>query len=133
MVTSHGGVPLAVAAFKAGAFDFIERSADTTKFLAAVAAALAWHDRGAGRHAAIELIQHHLRRPSDRERAVLDGLLAGRANKTMARDLGVSPRTIEVYRARLMLKMQAETLTGLVRMALLSAAGPRAPGSENRH
>ena len=119
MVTSHGGVPLAVAAFKAGAFDFIERSADPTKFLAAVAAALAWHDRGVGRHAAIELIQHHLRRPSDRERAVLDGLLAGRANKTMARDLGVSPRTIEVYRARLMLKMQAETLTGLVRMALL--------------
>ncbi len=132
VVTSHADVSLAVAAFKAGVFDFIEKSADASKFLAAVAAALAWHDRGAGRHAEIELIQNHLRILSDREREVLDGLLAGRPNKTIARDLGVSPRTIEVYRAKLMLKMQATTLSGLVRMCLLSAGEVRAPSGENR-
>ncbi len=126
VVAGHADVSLAVAVLKAGVFDFVERSNDTSAFLAAVAAALDWQDRAASRHAAIEAIREHLRLLSNRERAVLDGLLAGRANKTIARDLGVSPRTIEVYRARLMLKMQAGTLSGLVRMALMSAGEARA-------
>ena len=108
--------------------DFVERSTDTGRFLAAVAAALAWRDQGAGHQAAIARIEDRLRSLSDREREVLDGLLTGRPNKVIARDLGVSPRTIEVYRAKLMLKMQAESLSGLVRMALMSV-----PVRDDRH
>jgi two-component system response regulator FixJ len=120
VVTGQGDVSMAVSAIKAGAFDFIEESVDAGKLLAAVAAALKYRHEAAGRHAAIERVQKHLRTLSGREHEVLDGLLLGRPNKAMARDLGVSCRTIEVYRARLMLKMHAESLPGLVRMALMA-------------
>jgi two-component system, LuxR family, response regulator FixJ len=120
VLSGQGDVAMAVSAVKAGAFDFIEQSVDTAKLLAAVAAALKHRHEDAGRHAAIERVQDHLRSLSGREHEVLDGLLLGRANKAMALDLGVSCRTIEVYRARLMLKMQAESLSGLVRMALMA-------------
>ena len=118
MLTGHADVAMAVSALKAGAFDFIEKSIDTSKLLAAVAAALEYRGRSVRRVAGIEKIQGCLSTLSTREHEVLDGLLAGWPNKAIARDLGVSPRTIEVYRAKLMLKMQAQSLSGLLRMAL---------------
>jgi two-component system response regulator FixJ len=119
VVTGHADMPMAVSALKAGAFDFIEKSVDAGRLLAAVAAALEYHGKYAGRRASIERIQGCLNSLSTREHEVLDGLLAGRPNKAIARHLGISPRTIEVYRAKLMLKMQARSLSGLVRMALM--------------
>lgn len=131
VVPGPGDVPMAVSALKAGAFDVVETSSDNLRLLAAVAAALAYRGRTAGRRAGIEKIQGCLNALSTREREVLDGLLAGHANKTIARDLGVSPRTIEVYRSRLMLKMQALSLSALVRMALLAGGtAARGPGRQ---
>ncbi len=118
MLTGHADVSLTVSALKAGAFDFIEKSIDTGKLLAAVAAALEYRGKNDRRVAGIEKIQGYLSTLSTREHEVLDGLLAGRPNKAIARNLGISPRTIEVYRAKLMLKMHAQSLSGLLRMAL---------------
>jgi two-component system, LuxR family, response regulator FixJ len=120
VVSGRGDVAMAVSALKSGAFDFIEEPVDPAKLLAAVAAALDHRHRDVRRHAEIERVQKQLRTLSGREYEVLDRLLLGRPNKAIARDLGVSCRTIEVYRARLMLKMQAESLPGLVRMTLMA-------------
>ena len=119
VITGHGDVPLAVEAMKAGAIDFIEKPFNEEAILNAVRRAL---DRGAdagnGNAAAVAAKLSLL---SERERQVLEGLVAGHPNKTIAYDLGISPRTVEVYRANLMTKMQAGSLSDLVRMALISA------------
>jgi two-component system response regulator FixJ len=120
MITGHADVPLAVEAMKAGVADFIEKPFDDEVLLAAVRAAL---DRSAGiqrEEAEAAGIQSRLAQLSARERQVLDGLVAGRANKVIAWDLGISPRTVEVYRANVMTKMQAGSLSELVRMTLRS-------------
>jgi two-component system response regulator FixJ len=127
VVTGHGDVPLAVEAMKAGAVDFIEKPFDQQAILDAVQAAL---ERGPSRdHGAGPLIAARLASLSERERQVLDGLIAGHPNKTIAHDLGISPRTVEVYRANLMTKMAAKSLSELIRMAVLAdvAPGPRKP------
>ena len=104
VVTGHGDVPLAVEAMKAGAIDFIEKPFDQEAILNAVHAALERAGGGSGEGPAIAA---RLASLSERERQVLDGLIAGHANKTIAHDLGISPRTVEVYRANLMTKMAA--------------------------
>jgi two-component system response regulator FixJ len=121
IMTGHADVPLAVAAMKGGAVDFIEKPFPDDVLLAAIQAAFE-RERNTGRPAAeVAQIQSRLASLTAREKEVLDGLLAGYPNKTIAYDLGLSPRTVEVHRANVMTKMGASSLPELVRMAL--AAG----------
>jgi two-component system response regulator FixJ len=120
VMTGHADVPLAVQAMKAGVADFIEKPFDDEVMIAALEAAL---DRPAGsspEDPQRTLILERLKSLSARERQVLEGLVAGKANKVVAYDLGISPRTVEVYRANVMTKMQAGSLSELVRMSLLA-------------
>jgi two-component system response regulator FixJ len=118
VVTGHGDVPLAVQAMKFGALEFLEKPFDDDILLAAVRSALNRQDVDGKRRAERSAIEDRIAALSNREREVLEGLVAGRANKQIAFDLGISPRTIEIYRANLMTKMQAASLSELVRMAL---------------
>jgi len=131
MITGHGDVPLAVEAMKIGALDFLEKPFDDEVLLASVRSALNQLDQDQRRQTERSDIQGRLETLSNRERDVLQGLVAGHANKQIAYDLGISPRTIEIYRANLMTKMQASSLSNLVRMALiagiLGSSGPKAP------
>jgi two-component system, LuxR family, response regulator FixJ len=120
VITGHGDVPLAVEAMKFGAADFLEKPFDDEILLAAVRSALNRQDSDGKRQAERATIDYRLGALSKRERDVLEGLVAGRANKQIAFDLGISPRTVEIYRANLMTKMQAASLSELVRMALIS-------------
>jgi two-component system response regulator FixJ len=120
VITGHGDVPLAVEAMKIGAVDFLEKPFDDEVLLASVRSALNQLDRDSKRQAERGEIEGRLATLSNRERDVLEGLVAGHANKQIAYDLGISPRTIEIYRANLMTKMQAASLSDLVRMALIA-------------
>jgi two-component system, LuxR family, response regulator FixJ len=122
VITGHGDVPLAVEAMKIGAADFLEKPFDDDALLASVRSALKRQDGDAKRSSERADIEARLSALSKRERDVLDGLIAGHANKQIAFDLGISPRTVEIYRANLMNKMQAGSLSELVRMALISGA-----------
>jgi two-component system response regulator FixJ len=119
VVTGHGDVPLAVEAMRIGAVDFLEKPFDDEVLLETVRAALREHGAQAERRTARAEVEARVAALSKRERDVLDGLVAGRANKQIAFDLGISPRTVEIYRANLMNKMQAGSLSELVRMALI--------------
>jgi two-component system, LuxR family, response regulator FixJ len=120
VITGHGDVRLAVEAMKIGAMDFLEKPFDDEALLASVRSALNQVDRDRKREAERSDIEGRLATLSNRERDVLQGLVAGHANKQIAYDLGISPRTIEIYRANLMTKMQAASLSDLVRMALVA-------------
>jgi two-component system response regulator FixJ len=120
VITGHGDVPLAVEAMKIGATDFLEKPFDDTALLDAVQAALGQGEQARAQNAERQDIATRLAALSTRERQVLDGLVAGHPNKTIAFDLGISPRTVEIYRANLMSKMQASSLSNLVRMALIA-------------
>jgi two-component system response regulator FixJ len=128
VITGHGDVPLAVEAMKIGAIDFLEKPFDDEVLLASVRSALNQLDRDSKRQAERSDIESRLAALSNRERDVLEGLVTGHANKQIAYNLGISPRTIEIYRANLMTKMQAASLSDLVRMALI--AGIVGPGSD---
>lgn len=123
VMTGHGDVALAVQAMKAGAVDFIEKPFDDDVLLAAIRAALARHRQDAERAALIADVDRRMNSLSHRERDVLLGLVAGKPNKVIAHDLGISARTVEVYRANVMTKMHADSLSDLVRMAILSGVG----------
>jgi two-component system response regulator FixJ len=120
VITGHGDVPLAVEAMKIGATDFLEKPFDDDALLASVRAALNRVERDAQREAELAQLQEKLASLSNREREVLEGLVAGYPNKTIAYDLGISPRTVEIYRANVMSKMKAASLSDLVRMALIA-------------
>jgi two-component system response regulator FixJ len=119
VITGHGDIALAVEAMKIGAADFLEKPFDDGVLLASVRSALRQHGADEKRHAERAEIENRLGALSNRERDVLTGLVAGRANKQIAYELGISPRTVEIYRANLMNKMQAGSLSDLVRMALV--------------
>jgi two-component system, LuxR family, response regulator FixJ len=126
VITGHADVALAVEAMRAGVFDFIEKPFEDQMILSAVSAAL---HRGLDQYALSSersLIVQRVASLSTRERQVLDGLVAGQSNKAVAQILEISPRTVEVYRANLMTKMQAASLSDLVRMALVidTKSGP---------
>ncbi len=120
VMTGHGDVPLAVEAMKIGAVDFFEKPFDDEALLASVRSALRQQEGEKKRDMARAEIDSRIAALSNRERDVLAGLVAGRANKQIAYDLGISPRTVEIYRANLMNKMQAGSLSELVRMALVA-------------
>ena len=119
VMTGHADVPLAIEAVRAGVKDFIEKPFDDEALLASIRAALADQAGSAEREGQEAEVRERLASLSTRERQVLDGLVAGHANKVIAYDLEISPRTVEVYRANVMTKMQARSLSELVRMAIL--------------
>jgi two-component system, LuxR family, response regulator FixJ len=131
VMTGHGDVPIAVQALKAGATDFLEKPFDDAQLLSAVKRAIAVSQRAKDEAMAVADIAGRLATLTPREREVLDRLVAGQPNKTIAYDLGSSPRTVEVHRARVMEKMQARSLAELVRMTI--AAGGAASGKASDH
>lgn len=120
VITGHGDISLAVEAMKIGAVDFLEKPFDDDQLIAAVRSALNRDANAVKRQAELDNVSEKLAALSNRERQVLDGLVAGNANKTIAFDLGISPRTVEIYRANVMTKMAANSLSDLVRMAMMA-------------
>ena len=119
VITGHADVPLAIQAMKAGVADFIEKPFDDEVMLAAIRKALTQQASNEGIAAERQTVLDRIATLSPRERDVMEGLVAGKANKVIAFDLDISARTVEVYRANLMMKMQAKTLSDLVRMATI--------------
>ncbi len=120
IMTGHGDVPLAVEAMKAGAVDFIEKPFSDDVVFAALEAAFARLERNTQEQSERAAIIARVEKLTGRERDVMTGLVAGHANKVIADDLGISARTVEIYRANVMEKMQARSLPELVRMAISS-------------
>ncbi len=120
VMTGHGDISLAVEAMKEGAVDFLEKPYDDEALLKAVHAALDRYARETKREAEKSQIRERLALLSQREREVLEGLIAGQANKVIAANLKISPRTVEIYRAHVMTKMQADSLSDLVRVSLMA-------------
>jgi FixJ family two-component response regulator len=126
IITGHGDVPIATRAFKAGAIDFIEKPVDAAALLAAVDRAYAISRDIVHERERVVGINRRLQTLTPREREVMDRIVRGATNKVVAAELGISPRTVEIYRRRVMEKMQARTLPDLVRMA--EAASLAEPG-----
>jgi two-component system response regulator FixJ len=122
VMTGHGDVPLAVEAMKAGVIDFFEKPFDDEQVLRAIRRGLEQSGAGDARESERTRVAARIATLSGREREVLDGLLAGHANKVIALDLDISPRTVEIYRAKVMTKMRANSLSELVRMAVRAGA-----------
>jgi len=117
MITGHGDIPMAVEAMRSGVVDFIEKPFSESRILDALKRAMNVMEAPAMSGDQAEIL-HRLETLSERERQVLDGVVAGHPNKVIARELGISPRTVEIYRAKLMTKMHADNLAALVRMTL---------------
>jgi two-component system response regulator FixJ len=118
VITGHGDIALAVEAMKFGAVDFLEKPFDDEMILGSVRSALSKDADSTRQKVQYAEINEKLAALSNRERQVLEGLVSGKANKVIAYDLGISPRTVEIYRANLMTKMGAGSLSELVRMAM---------------
>lgn len=118
IMTGHGDVPLAVEAMKLGAVDFLEKPFDDDRLTAMIEAAIVQAEPTAKSEAVAQDIAARVASLSPRERQVMEGLIAGLSNKLIAREYDISPRTIEVYRANVMTKMQASSLSELVRLAM---------------
>jgi len=118
IMTGHGDVPLAVEAMKLGAIDFLEKPFEDDRLTAMIESAIRQADTTARTEAVTQDIAARIASLSPRERQVMDGLIAGLSNKLIAREYDISPRTIEVYRANVMTKMQANSLSELVRLAM---------------
>ncbi len=122
IMTGHGDVPLAVEAMKLGAVDFLEKPFEDDRLIGMIDIALKQAESGARSEAAVLDIAARIESLSPRERQVMEGLVAGLSNKMIAREYDISPRTIEVYRANVMTKMQAGSLSELVRLAMRAGA-----------
>lgn len=120
VITGHGDVPLAVEAMKIGAVDFLEKPFNDDVLIASVKAALGRSKERSERDSGQMELQSRLDTLSNRESDVLEGLVRGHPNKTIAYDLGISARTVEIYRAHVMTKMKATSLSELVRMAFIA-------------
>ncbi|HUN49237.1 MAG TPA: response regulator FixJ [Stellaceae bacterium] len=125
VITGHADVPLAVQAMKSGAVDFVEKPFEEATIVAAIRRAFDLGIETARAEAAGAEIGQRLQSLTAREREVLHALVAGKPNKIIAYDLSISPRTVEIHRARVMDKMQARTLSDLVRMALSAGVGSK--------
>ena len=121
VVTGHGDVPLAVRAMRAGAIDFVEKPFDEERILQSVADALEIGQRAQSRAAEAQQARDRLGQLTPREREILDQLVKGHANKVVAHQLGISPRTVEIHRASIMEKLNARNLSNVVRTALAAS------------
>ena len=119
VITGHGDIPTAVQAMKAGAVDFIEKPFDDERLIAAIEAALANSRREPADRETAEAAKR-IANLSPRERQVLDSLVAGRQSKTIAYDLGISVRTVEVHRARMLQRLGTRRLAEAIRLAVLA-------------
>ncbi|WP_027550193.1 response regulator FixJ [Bradyrhizobium sp. Cp5.3] len=118
IMTGHGDVPLAVEAMKLGAVDFLEKPFEDDRLTTMIESAIRRAEPAAKNEAIAQDIAARVASLSPRERQVMEGLIAGLSNKLIAREYDISPRTIEVYRANVMTKMQANSLSELVRLAM---------------
>ncbi len=125
IMTGHADVPVAVRAMKAGAADFIEKPFSDEVLLDALRRALALAAEASRGHEQASETMRRLQTLTAREREVFDAMISGRPNKVIAYDLGISPRTVEIHRARVMEKMQARNLSTLVRMAMAADISPK--------
>jgi two-component system, LuxR family, response regulator FixJ len=127
LMTGQGDVPTAVRAMKAGAVDFIEKPFDDERLLTSIELAVAG-ERGGGRdREALEAAQRIVLL-SPRERQVLDGLVAGHPNKVIAHDLGISVRTVEVHRARMLQRLGTRRAAEAIRLAVMATLAPPSIG-----
>ena len=127
IMTGHGDVPLAVRAMKAGAVDFLEKPFDDERMLGSVRRALEIGSRARSRNAEAMAAKNLLASLTPRERGVLEKLVQGRSNKVVAHELGISPRTVEIHRAHIMGKMDATSLSDLVRVVLAAEQAANGP------
>jgi two-component system response regulator FixJ len=118
VMTGHGDVPLAVEAMKLGALDFLEKPFEGDRLIRMIETTLAQSEDGSKGDGVSSEMAARVVSLTQRERQVMEGLVAGQSNKTIARDYDISPRTVEVYRANVMTKMQASNLSELVRFAI---------------
>jgi two-component system response regulator FixJ len=123
-ITGHGSVPLAIAAMKAGAFDFIEKPLREEALLESIERALHWNDRAYEERLERATLQTRAALLTPREREVFELVAAGEPNKVIARRLGISFRTVELHRAHVIQKMQARSLSDLIRMAIIMNSNP---------
>jgi len=123
ILTGHADVPMAVTAMKNGAVEFIEKPHREDELLDGVKRALGIARRQGAREASAKEVADRMARLTRRERDVLDGVVAGRQNKVIAHDLGISARTVEIHRARVMAKMQVANLAHLLRTVLAAGIG----------
>jgi FixJ family two-component response regulator len=121
-ISAHGDIPMAVEALRRGAVDFIQKPFDDQELLDTVRQALASSERRYAEESEREEIRRRVDSLTTREREVMSQVVQGKANKVIASDLGVSQRTVEIHRARVMEKMQASSLAQLVRMVLVAEA-----------
>jgi two-component system, LuxR family, response regulator FixJ len=123
-ITGHGTVALAVAAIKAGAFDFVEKPLREEALLESIERALNWNDKAHEQRLERAQLQARAELLTEREQEVLDLVAAGEPNKVIARRLRISFRTVELHRAHIIEKLQAGSLSDLIRMAIILTVRP---------
>jgi two-component system, LuxR family, response regulator FixJ len=123
-ITGHGTVSLAIAAIKAGAFDFIEKPLREDALLECIDRSLHWNDTAHEERLQRAQLEARAALLTPREREVLDLVAAGEPNKIIARQLGISFRTVELHRAHIIEKLQARSLSDLIRMAIIIKTAP---------
>jgi two-component system, LuxR family, response regulator FixJ len=123
ILTGHGDIALAVRAMRAGAVNFIEKPYEKEELLRAIEEAYTRLDRSHDRDMKSGEARIRLASLTGRERDVLNGLVAGYPNKTIAYDLGISPRTVEIYRANMMEKLRVRSLSEALRIAFIAEEG----------
>lgn len=119
-ITAHGDIPMAVQAVREGALDFIPKPFDDAELVDKIAQAMETGERMHAEMTELKTIQNRIETLTAREREVMAEVVKGKANKVIAGDLGVSQRTIEIHRARVMEKMKANSLAHLVRMVMVA-------------
>jgi two-component system, LuxR family, response regulator FixJ len=120
VMTAYADVPLAIEVMKAGAQDVLEKPFTDEALIAAIDAAMCWGDARRARDASIREARTRLATLTPREQDVLQGLLEGKPNKIIAFNLGIGIRTVETHRATIMEKMNADSLSELVRLAMMA-------------